>query len=141
MSTSAKRLGLLTLLLGYLAVLLRITVLRPGFGTHPLWSGSWNFRVFTDYLPLLSRGAWGRFVYLFFGNLAWFVPLGLLLRRGWGRSVPGCILAGFLLSLGIETGQFLFGTGVSELDDLLLNTAGTALGAALPLPPGRAGHP
>ena len=38
------------------------------------------------------------------------------------------ILYGFFLSLLIETMQFVFGTGVSELDDVILNTLGVYLG-------------
>ena len=38
------------------------------------------------------------------------------------------ILCGFGLSLLIELLQFVFGTGVSEVDDLILNTLGTLIG-------------
>ncbi|MBO4418936.1 MAG: VanZ family protein [Oscillospiraceae bacterium] len=37
-------------------------------------------------------------------------------------------LWGFLLSLGIETMQYVLGSGVSELDDLILNSCGAVLG-------------
>ena len=48
-----------------------------------------------------------------------------------GRQIAGATVAmlwGFLLSLGIETMQFVLGSGVSELDDLILNTAGAIMG-------------
>ncbi|MBQ1410546.1 MAG: VanZ family protein [Oscillospiraceae bacterium] len=38
---------------------------------------------------------------------------------------------GFLLSLGIETLQFVLGSGISELDDLILNTIGAVMGYGL----------
>ncbi|HJD22271.1 MAG TPA: VanZ family protein [Candidatus Gemmiger faecigallinarum] len=114
----------------YLAVLLRITVFRSGAGSAPLMSGSWNGSLFTAYLPLLQQGDWLRIVYLFGGNLCWFVPLGWALRRWTGRLWPA-VLCGFALSLAIEAGQYLLGTGQSELDDLVLNTAGALLGAGL----------
>lgn len=38
---------------------------------------------------------------------------------------------GFLLSLLIEATQFVFYKGVAELDDLMLNTLGTAIGGFL----------
>ena len=43
-------------------------------------------------------------------------------------SLLWAALLGFLLSLGIETMQFILGSGVSELDDLILNTLGAVLG-------------
>ena len=112
----------------YLAVILRITVFRSGFGTHALFTGTVNLTVFAAYLPLLQSRDWGAFVYLFFGNIVWFVPFGFLLRR-FGCSLPRTLLLGFALSLAIETLQFVFATGFSELDDLILNTAGACLGA------------
>lgn len=47
---------------------------------------------------------------------------------GIGKPV---LLIGFLLSLGIEISQYIFGTGVTEVEDLILNTLGTALGYLL----------
>ncbi len=44
------------------------------------------------------------------------------------RALLRAALFGFLLSLGIETMQYILGSGVSELDDLILNTAGAVLG-------------
>ena len=122
-----KRLPLLLFLL-YLAVVLRITVFRSGFGTHALFGGNLNLTVFAAYLPLLRAHRWGTFVYLFFGNIAWFVPFGFFLRRR-GRSLPQTLLLGLAFSLTIETLQFVFATGVSELDDLILNTVGVGFGA------------
>ena len=40
-------------------------------------------------------------------------------------------LWGFLLSLAIETMQYILGSGISELDDLILNTVGAMLGYGL----------
>ena len=115
----------------YLAVLLRITVFRSGFGAHGFCSdGRINLKLFEEYIPLIQTHDWDRFVYLFVGNIIWFVPLGMYVQ--YRRAKGGILLAavlGFVLSLLIETMQYLFGTGISELDDLILNTAGAALGA------------
>jgi hypothetical protein len=74
-------------------------------------------------------------------NLAGFVPLGLVLtlvlrRRkalgpcaAWTRAT----LLGAGLSLAIEIVQIWLPTRVSSAPDLLLNSLGTALGAALPI--------
>ena len=119
------------LIAAYLAVVFRITVFRGGFGTHALFTGTVNLTVFAAYLPLLQNHDWGAFVYLFFGNIVWFVPFGFFLRR-FGCSLPKTLLLGFAFSLAIETLQFVFATGFSELDDLILNAAGAGLGWLIP---------
>ena len=75
----------------YLAVLLRITVFRSGFGTHGLCSdGQINLKLFEAYIPLIRTRDWDRFAYLFIGNLIWFVPLGMYVRyRKAGRGDRG----------------------------------------------------
>lgn len=74
-----------------------------------------------------------------FGNIALFIPVGLVLValaatavRGrasrlsmWLRAVV--IAAG--LSVGIEVTQYIFALGYSDVDDVLFNTAGAAMGA------------
>ena len=114
----------------YMAVLLRITVFRTGFWRGPLFSGQISLALFTAvYPPLIQSGRWGYILYLFAGNIVWFIPFGAYLA--WQR--PGLrparlLLAGLALSLLIETMQFVLGTGFSELDDLVLNTLGAGLG-------------
>lgn len=116
----------------YLAVLLRITVFRTGFTmSHLMQNGTLNLTLFQDYIPLIRQGRWFRFVYLFIGNIVWFVPLGCaLMASGNINRIRTAALCGLGLSLMIETMQYLFGTGVTELDDLVLNTLGTWIGAA-----------
>lgn len=45
------------------------------------------------------------------------------------RKIRTALLCGLGLSLVIETLQYIFGTGVSELDDLTLNTLRVWIGA------------
>ena len=66
----------------------------------------------------ISRGAW-RDISL---NILLFVPLGLLIG-----SWKGVVL-GFILSLIIELTQLVFCLGFCELDDIINNTIGTAIG-------------
>ena len=115
----------------YIAAVLRITVFRPGFlPVELLKNGSINLTLFQGYVPLLKKGDWFRFLYLFVGNIIWFVPFGMYLEhKSRGNSLWKIVLAGFLFSLTIESLQYLFGTGYSELDDLILNTAGVFAGA------------
>ncbi|TYS34546.1 VanZ family protein [Bacillus pumilus] len=71
------------------------------------------------------------------GNILLFVPLGFFLYQAfrtmrWQKA----ILAGFFLSTMIELLQWMFSqsgiiTRSSDVDDILLNTLGTALGCIL----------
>lgn len=115
------------LFLLYLAVLLTITVVRPWRGGYSFLGGSVNAKLLVGYRPIL-RTSLSRFVYLFGGNIAWFVPLGFYLGLVQKYPIRRAVLCGFLLSLFIEVMQFVLGTGVSEIDDLLLNTLGSAVG-------------
>ena len=71
------------------------------------------------------------FVVNFLGNIVAFMPVGFLLPLALRRrpSTWLVVLTGLALSGTIETGQFLTGRRVADVDDLTLNTAGTFLGA------------
>lgn len=71
-------------------------------------------------------------------NVALFIPFGLIARRFWHRGPVVSILLGALVSLVIETTQFTGVWGlyecayrVADVDDLLANTAGAAIGVLL----------
>ncbi len=93
-----------------------------------------------------ERNAAAAFLFVdFLGNIAVFVPLGAALAvatfprrvrgqrsrhfgpRWWGRVA----LVGFLFSLSIETAQLFLATRATDIDDVILNTVGTLLGAAI----------
>ncbi|WP_160159496.1 VanZ family protein [Actinomyces culturomici] len=71
-------------------------------------------------------------------NILLFVPLGMLVRGRTGRGAGSALLAGALLSIGIETAQ---GTGlfglyacayrIVDVDDVAANALGALLGALL----------
>lgn len=111
----------------YIGVLLRITVFRSSFGSYPLCShGQIELVPFVGLIQIFHNSV-GMFLYLFVGNLVWFVPLGVLLPV-LTKARKATILWGLGLSLYIEVSQYVFGTGVSEVEDLILNTAGTGIG-------------
>lgn len=123
----SKNIFLWSIFIVYILLLLRITLFRSDFGTHPLFRyGQVLWIPFTSTVKYF-RYSFTFFLYIFVGNIIWFVPLGMLLPM-----LTGCgkwaILYSFLLSLAIETGQFIFGTGVTEVEDLILNTLGGAMG-------------
>jgi glycopeptide antibiotics resistance protein len=88
--------------------------------------------------PSGRRAAW---TYLFvdvLGNIAVFVPLGAALavatcsrrppRRCGARHWLGTVVAGTLLSLSIELIQLTISGRTTDVDDVILNTLGMAVG-------------
>lgn len=71
-------------------------------------------------------------------NVALFVPFGIIARRYWNRGPVVSIVLGAALSLLIETTQLTGVWGlydcayrVADIDDLITNTAGAAIGVLL----------
>lgn len=115
----------------YIAIVLKITVFRSSFSLNGLFSGGTvNLTLFKGYMIFVRSRNWYRFIYLFVGNIVWFIPFGMYLQyTGKFKNVLIVTLLGMLFSLSIETMQYVFGTGVSELDDVILNTSGALIGA------------
>lgn len=117
------------LTIAYLAALIQITVLRGGINWENVISGGRTARLipFSTMLELLHGDLWD-LIYNVVGNLIWFVPLGVLLRRRRGWMVLAC---GAALSACIEFSQYVLMTGVTDIDDLILNAVGAWLGWAI----------
>lgn len=64
-----------------------------------------------------------------FLNILLFIPLGLFLPVLYAEydRLKKTVLTGFLISLSVETVQML-GYGISDINDLITNTAGACLG-------------
>jgi len=81
-------------------------------------------------------GTWGTWIDAFLNVMA-FVPFGFFLcgylknRGGAQRAMLRTVIAGFLLSFTIEVGQYFLPMRNSGTTDLITNTIGTWLGAAL----------
>ncbi len=112
----------------YLVVLFRITVFRTGFSFDNLFGGTLNLSLFSEYLRFAQNGSWRVFLYYFVGNIICFIPFGALLFREKRNSAFSVFAASLLLSVVIEMLQFVFGTGVTEVDDVILNSCGSMLG-------------
>ena len=111
----------------YLLVLFRITVFRSGWYANAFFSGEIDLIPFQSIFGYLFDGRWFDFVYLFFGNILWFVPFGVYLSIK-GQKLRWVTLWTFLLSLSIELLQFVFSSGYSDVEDLILNTLGGMVG-------------
>lgn len=113
--------------IAYLAALLQITVIRGGVDYVAVLRGG---REAQQLIPLhttleaLRQGTWP-LIYHVAGNLVWFVPLGWMCAR---RGVCTALLAGAGLSAAIELMQYLMMTGMTDVDDVLLNASGALLG-------------
>ena len=116
------------LTVAYLAALIQITALRLGL-VSPHWlNGHLRPIPFETTLAQARAGVWP-FMYHTVGNMLWFIPLGGLLPALSQRFRIGKILLmAALLSLSIECMQFLLGTGVSDIDDVILNALGALAG-------------
>jgi glycopeptide antibiotics resistance protein len=115
----------------YIIALLKITVFRSGISLDNLFiNGTVIAKPFTSYIEMILDNKWYQFIYLFVGNIIWFVPFGVLLPLITKIKISffRMGLYGLMLSLTIEVSQFIFGTGISEIDDLILNTLGAIVG-------------
>ena len=121
-----KRIGFVL----YLLILFRITVFRSGWYDNSFFRGHIELIPFQDIFGYLFDGRWFDFVYLFFGNILWFVPFGIVCGAK-KQGIWKTILWTFLLSLTIEVLQFVFSSGYSDVEDLILNTLGGLFGFLL----------
>lgn len=100
------------LVLVYIYFVLTQTIIGRTAQVEPIFQG-----LFWE----VQNGMWSDI----FRNILLFVPLGLLIG-GWKGLV-----AGFLLSCGIELTQYCARLGYCELDDVLNNTIGSGVGVGL----------
>ncbi|MBR4955066.1 MAG: VanZ family protein [Clostridia bacterium] len=73
------------------------------------------------------------------GNVVMFVPAGYLLPRVWAKADSLKLICLYVLCalIVVETMQHVTLTGVFDIDDIILNMAGAALGGALSLRSGK----
>ncbi|MCR5217581.1 VanZ family protein [Treponema sp.] len=67
------------------------------------------------------------------GNIVIFIPVGIVWPLSFKKlnSLPKVCLAGFLYTLLIEISQILSYERCSDVDDMILNTAGVFIGAGI----------
>ena len=117
---------------GYLVLLVWTILFKFGMAAPQFGAGVYRMPVnFIPFgAPMLSGGRidWDEMLF----NVFAFLPLGLFLsilaipRRAWLR-----VLIGLLVSAAFEALQYVFALGSCDVTDVILNTAGTALGVGL----------
>ncbi len=67
------------------------------------------------------------------GNIVLFIPLGMLFAyyRWWSGSWITILLTGAAISLAVESIQIFTNVGSFDVDDIILNALGTAIGFQL----------
>lgn len=80
----------------------------------------------------MKTGEW-RYWYFIVGNILLFVPLGVILMHVVRKKhrIAWCVGLCFFLSVLIEALQYVTGTGLCELDDVMHNTFGGGIGVLL----------
>lgn len=99
-------------------------VIRDGVHTTNLIP----LKVFADtYTEVFKNGNVAPLIINFFGNVVMFMPIGYFVPLLWRATSGRVIIIGLLCSLFVEFSQLLLPRS-SDVDDLILNTAGVALG-------------
>ena len=88
-----------------------------------------NFIPF-DFFRLMKNADYEyELIFLLFGNIAIFFPLGLLLSVLLkGKHKAFLVAFPFIISIGIETIQYFFRLGMPDIDDVIFNVFGFFLG-------------
>lgn len=122
---------------GYFLVLLFVVLLNPQRIKEPI-PIAYRLRPYpiVDSIKDIVHGRgsswflhWFHFLGNLFGNILLFIPFSFIAvlvfkMQRWFRIV----LLAFVLSLAIEVIQYYTGWGVADADDVILNTAGAAIG-------------
>lgn len=116
---------------GYIAGVVQIIGLRIGVRGAAARPQKPNWIPLRTTMNQWRLGTWA-FVYHTLGNIAWFVPLGFIVDRLFKRCRwYHALLGGAALSILVELMQYLFRTGMPDIDDVTLNALGALIGFIL----------
>lgn len=121
------RINKINLIWRYILLLYLYLVMKV-VGMGSIWEfGKYGSLIRLDEINLIPFQSDGYMTYIL--NVIMLMPLGFLLPLIWGnyRKITKTVVAGFLLSLSIELGQ-LFNRRVTDIDDLMMNSLGAAVG-------------
>lgn len=136
-SVVSQRTATIGALVGYSGVVIALTMLKALYRIGYLWDPANQMRRGLSLSPfddLINASSWFGPVFEYGGSVAFFVPVGMLayiLFQRVSRPLLATTLLGAGFSLAIETSQYIFALGYSDIDDLLMNTLGAFIGAVL----------
>ncbi|OIJ12747.1 VanZ family protein [Anaerobacillus arseniciselenatis] len=130
---------LLFLFFAYLLALIYVTLFAWNYGASlgPVGPGGRNYNLIpfrsiyriAVYSPTIVDP-----IKILIGNIVLFIPFGFLAPiavRFLRKSIIVTTILGMLISVAIETSQFLFTYRVANIDDVILNTFGALIGVIL----------
>lgn len=121
-----RRVGYGILMCGYCLLLLHFTVFSRTTGQIVKYS-LYPFYSYYD----IAKGNYSLFPQVLM-NVLLFIPFGFFVKGTFSKwNWKRVLIVGVLLSITIEVLQFLLKRGVAELDDIIHNTFGCALGILL----------
>ena len=117
-----KAINIVTLIIS-LAAIIYLTLYHRGEGEYDVILTPFHSFIEAQIQPEMYRSM--------LMNVFLFEPLGLslsgLLPKKW-YSLAITVVVGMLFSIGIEAAQFYYGLGRCEVDDVIMNTLGCAIG-------------
>lgn len=113
-----------------LAIYVFFILLNTLFRRDTYVGEEYNFKLFWTYFEIAKGGGRARRLIIeIITNLLMTVPIGFLLPASNEKvSLPKALLIGIFFSFSIEILQLLLHKGLCELDDVIHNTIGVALG-------------
>ncbi|RZK10289.1 MAG: VanZ family protein [Flavobacterium sp.] len=143
------RVGVTVVFIIYIIILVKLVVLKGPFFYQIVSGMSYNyqmqaaqadyggvnlvpFRTIKAFMNLHPSTSMQVKVFNLLGNVALFIPLGFLLPFVFRKAntLGRVLMASFLISLLFELYQLITHTGNFDVDDLLLNSIGGAIGYA-----------
>ncbi len=120
---------LISFSLYYLLVMFYSLFLIRGIGNGDSTLNAVNLIPFNVFKGMKAANYEYELIFLFIGNIAIFVPLGVLVSAFFKkRFLPLQIAFPFILSIGIEVSQYLLKNGQPDIDDVILNVIGYFIG-------------
>ncbi|WP_100489048.1 VanZ family protein [Sporolactobacillus pectinivorans] len=125
-----KRPLFIVLFVCYLTTLLILTLFTHNYYTY---GQSVNLEIFSSIQLMLKSREPELILKNVLGNVILFIPMGVLFPLLFFkvRFFLLTLLLGFVLSLFIETAQYLFAARIFDIDDILLNVTGALIGHVL----------
>ncbi len=119
------QMGVVVILISYMLAVLYVTTFMRESGA--------NNQVQMEVMNWLREDSVESFDHMFL-NMAMFVPIGIIYpfitKQNKGQLISS-VSFGILLSTAIETGQLFLRSGTCDIDDILSNSLGTLIGAAV----------